>query len=160
MEPRNCKHCKGAGKFRYYGDRDSTCHCCDGRGTFDAPDFDDMLLRLTKAGRDGRRTWRASRPKYGTTVLDDRLYYVWRMARFHGGKDVTIPMMASLDVAGDPFEPELDAFASAIARRVFGSDMRGAARWTYAMTGEITDGYVDGPTFDEHKPSYEILETK
>ena len=157
---RNCKRCDGSGSIKYFGDKYSACHYCDGRGTFDAPDLNDMLMRLTKPGKDGRRAWRASRPKHGTTVLDDRLYYVWRIARFHGGKDVTLPMMASLDVAGDPFEPELDALASAIALRVFGSDMRGAARWHYALTGKVTSGYVDGPTFDEHKPADELLETK
>jgi hypothetical protein len=69
-------------------------------------------------------------------------------------------MGAMMDIGGDPFEKELDALASIIARKVFGSDARGAARWAYAMTGEVLPGFVDGPTYDEHKPADEREETK
>jgi hypothetical protein len=158
MERRNCTRCTGTGILdTTYGGCQRKCFRCDGVGTFPAPDIEAILHVLTKKGKEGRRVWKASRPhhKHGT-----RPYYVWRLARFHGGKDVTLPMGAMLDIAGDPYEKDLQAIAEAVANKVFGSAERGRARWHYAMTGKIIDGFVDGPTYDEHKPRHEYEETK
>jgi hypothetical protein len=59
------------------------------------------------------------------------------MARFHGGADVCLPMMAEMDINGDPYEPELNALAEAVARKVFGTDLAASMRWGRAL------GYVD-----------------
>lgn len=52
------------------------------------PDFNTILAACK--GRNGLRT---GKPK-GNGLFA----YVWRMARFHGGADVTMPMMASFDL--------------------------------------------------------------
>ena len=78
-----------------------------------------------------------------------------------------MPMMAGLAVHGDPFERDLDTFASALARSVFGSDLAGASRWG-ALLGYVKDvpaglpaaAYESGPVADEHKPESELLELK
>lgn len=57
-----------------------------------------------------------------------RAYYVWRMARFNGGIDMTMPMSADLVVRGDPFRAKLDALADAVAKRAFGLDMSAARK--------------------------------
>jgi hypothetical protein len=58
-----------------------------------------------------------------------RAYYVWRMARFHGGADMCMPMMAQIRCSGDPYLPELDSLADAVAKVAYGSNMRAAQRW-------------------------------
>ena len=66
-------------------------------------------------------------------VVKNRAYYVWRMARFHGGVDVTMPMAASFCVYGDPYVEELEAIADEVARENFGSNMEAAKRWGRAL---------------------------
>jgi hypothetical protein len=117
---RDCKRCNGTGRSKY---DDAECHACDGRGTFGPPD--EQAIRTAVRGRKGLR----SSPR----GLDDRAYYVWRMARFHGGADMTMPVMAALLIDGDPYQEELDALADALAREYFGSDMRAALRWGRAL---------------------------
>lgn len=103
------------------------CYACDGKGWFSPPN-EEAIRRLcfTKHGL------RSTRPRDTTETAcghSQRAYYVWRMARFHGGKDVTMPVMAALDVRGDPYVKELDALADAVAKEAFGTDKAAAVVW-------------------------------
>jgi len=102
---------------------------------------------------------RRSPPKpTGDDVLDDRAYYVWRLARFHGGADVTLPVTATVRVYEDPEKDNLDVLAHRAAARYFGTDMAGAHRWSSAMRGTaVPDGlpasaYSGGPAHDWRDP--------
>ncbi len=172
MEQRNCTSCKGAGKREtiYLALTGATiperpCHSCDGSGTFVAVDVPAILEAIK--GRKGLRT----KPPdcYGTsrTTANTRAYYVWRLARFHGGVDVTMPVMASTLIAGDPFLAELDALADAVARRVYGTDRAAAFRWANALGGSVAvpDGlpptaYACGPVLMAEKPEEEMGELR
>lgn len=159
MTTRNCTRCEGTGiKAAYtvgaYHSPAQPCNWCKGTGTFSEPNLDAILDAIR--GRKGLRTKRPD---------EDRAYYVWRMARFHGGADVTMPMTASLSVIGDPFQPELDAISEAVARRVYGTDLAAAHRWGRAlghidrdMPGLPPSAYSGGPVADENKPEEEAQE--
>lgn len=139
------------------------CPHCDGIGQFNAVDVP-ALLKLVKGRKPG--TLRSRRPD------DSRAYYVWRMARFHGGADVTMPMQARFEVSGDPYVPLLDAVAEQVARAVYGTDAAGAVRWAHAMGHEVSDAYLRGEILpasaypsgpvvtDGNKPYSEMLELR
>lgn len=142
------------GTLRVYESKWKPCMYCDGAGWFHAPD----LASLVKAVNGRKpRTLRSKRPD------DTRAYFVWRMARFHGGKDVCLPMAAGMDIAGDPYENVLDQLATIIAKAYFGSGNVGAARWQQAMYGhhnfKDVPAVIDGPVYDSDKPVEEMLET-
>lgn len=148
----DCGKCGGTGRSR---STSRPCPFCDGTGHFSSVDVP-ALLQLIK----GRKGLRSKRPD------DNRAYYVWRMARFHGGADVTMPMTASLAVAGDPYIPMLDLIADKVAKRVYGTDRAGAARWANALGMELApepglpaSAYPGGPVItDNNKPDSELLE--
>jgi len=117
-------HCSVTGQSKHYPRKESPCNRCNGAGTFDAPNF--ATIRAAIAGRKPG-TLRSSRPK------DARAYYVWRLARFHGGADITMPVMAGIEIGGDPFAKDLDALADAVAKEIFGSNLRAAYRWGKAL---------------------------
>ena len=159
-----CKHCSGAGHVLMKGFRCDdgksfpsewkTCHQCDGIGYFHCPD----IFALTDAVK-GRKAGklRSKRPD------DARAYYVWRLARFHGGADVCLPMGAEMEIGGDPYKPLLESLSKIVARAIFGSGNVGLARWQQAIYGshsykDLPD-ILDGPVYDEDKPAEEILET-
>ena len=128
---RKCESCHGTGitvreafsyEGRNYPERRSSCISCGGRGEFEEPD-----PVAIEAAIKGRKGLRSARPK------DHRAYYVWRMARFHGGVDMTMPVMASVEIHGDPFRKELDAIADNMAKKYFGSDLKAARRWGRAF---------------------------
>ena len=139
------------------------CPHCDGIGSFAAVDVPALLGRI-KGRKPG--TLRSKRPD------DSRAYYIWRMARFHGGADTTMPMTASLMVSGDPYVPLLDAIAEQVARAVYGTDLAGAVRWAHAMGHEVPDAYLRGEILpasaypggpvvtDGNKPYSEALELR
>ena len=163
-----CGNCNGAGHKLRKGftveDEDGTreypskwkiCHDCKGIGYFDAPDLRAILNAIK-----GRKpaTLRSKRPD------NNRDYYVWRLARFHGGKDVTMPMTAELMIGCDPYRTILDEFARAIASNWFGSSNYGNARWMLAMYGshdykDIPRDLGMLPTYDSDKPLSELIET-
>lgn len=111
------------------------CPYCDGGGHFTRPDVE-SLVKAVKGRKPG--TLRSKRPD------NSRAYYVWRMARFHGGADVTLPMQATFEVSGDPFVPYLDVVAEKVAQAVYGSDVAGAMRWAHAMGHEVSADYLAG----------------
>lgn len=163
-ETRTCKSCKGLGEHvspaftsegKRYPERRRRCYICGGKGTHEAPDFTAIAKAI--AGRAGKL--RSKRP------ADARAYYVWRMARFHGGADVTMPIMAGVGIHGDPFENEMGDFAAEMAKKYFGTDFAGAHRWGVAMghiqrpvPGLPASAYACGPVADTDKPIEEIHE--
>jgi len=149
MTTRTCERCKGTG-VSCLG---NTCRLCGGTGKIDPPDVEAITKAITtsRGASKGKRRFRASKPKEG----GPRAYYVWRMARFHGGADVSMPVCAMMDIEGDPFEPELDALASEVAKVVFGTDKAAAYRWANALGHDLSvpDGmpasaYPGGPVHD------------
>ena len=165
---RACTRCNGAGynlkdgfsyvtedgKHRSHPTRWEVCYCCDGVGLFHAPRPTDLIQQVK--GRKPR-TLRSKRPD------NTRSYFVWRLARFHGGKDVCLPMGADMDIAGDPYKEVLDELARLIAKAYFGSGNFGTARWQQAMYGSHSfddlPAHLDGPVHDGCKPLEEMLET-
>lgn len=160
---RTCDSCKGSGQyireaFSYEG-KDypryvRACLSCNGAGTLPTPDVQSIIKAIK-----GRKGLCSKRPK------DGRAYYVWRMARFHGGADVTMPIGAMTEIHGDPWRPELDKIADRVARKVFGSDLAAAHRWGRAlghidrdMPGLPDSAYMGGRVADADKPLEEALE--
>jgi hypothetical protein len=92
--------------------------------TFSAPVLEEIVALIK-----GRKGLRSKRPD------DQRAYYVWRLARFHGGVDVTLPVMAEMDSSSDPYKELLDIWSRAIAQRVYGSGTAGTERWHQAIYG-------------------------
>jgi len=172
-----CETCNGTGKNRYGWGR--TCYDCYGGGYF--PAVEEQLPRIlslitVSRGRDKGKL-RRSRPKPPDCKPDPidseeniaraRAYYVWRLARFHGGADVCMPVVAEMESVNDPDKAKLDAIAEAVARRAFGTDMAAAFRWGTALglcrPQDVPDGlpagaYPGGPAFGADKPLEELLE--
>lgn len=100
---------------------------------YTAPDYDSVLAAVK--GRNGIRT---TKPKENGFAA-----YVWRMARFHSGKDVTMPVMADFDLAnwaghsyvhGDKeafkkLRDAADKMADQVCIDVGVSNLVSAARW-------------------------------
>lgn len=155
METLNCTNCHGAGETEHWR-KDGTmrvCSCCDGRGTFESPD----LKQLCEAIRGRKpRTVRSKRPE------DPRAFFLWRMTRFHSGADVTLPVVATMDVDGDPFKPVLEIAAQMIAEHCTGKQSIGSARWRHAIHGEMPadPAVLDMPIFDSDKPMIERMEVQ
>ena len=147
MDERDCLRCNGTGTtfhkgFSYgdktYPDRTESCTRCKGSKVYSAPVFDTILNQITtsRGAPTGKRKFRAAFPstlKHYSCRDAARAYYVWRLARFHGGKDMTMPMTAEMVIGGDPFHKELEAMADAVAKAYFGTDMAGAKRWGRAF---------------------------
>ena len=157
----NCTRCNGTGKNKYDG---RTCYACDGKGQFPAPDYKQILKALL-VNRKGKQTFRASAPKGRETAEQKRIYYVWRLTRFHGGADVTMPVMAETCISGDPYAKELDKFAGMVAQRVYGTQMAAAYRWgsIFGAVKSVPAGlpgsaYPGGMATDENKPLEELAE--
>ena len=153
MTTRPCTKCKGTGKGSSMYPK---CVFCKGIGTFEEPNIEEILKAIK-----GRKGLRSARPK------DNRAYYVWRLARFHGGADVTMPITAMFDNEGDPYLKKLDELADAIAKRVFGTDMAAAHRWGRSLgyvqedvPGLPDSAYPGGRVADEDKPAEEAEELK
>ena len=119
-----CNRCEGSGSSRSGSGR--PCPYCEGTGTFTNPDIEGIVKSIK-----GRKGLRSKRPDGA------RAYYVWRMARFKGGADLTMPITASFEVAGDPYTPLLDVVADKVAERVYGTDRAGATRWAAALGYEV-----------------------
>jgi hypothetical protein len=111
------------------------CYCCDGRGDFPEVDTPAILAGLIASKGKNKGKIRASMvsPLRSEGITAARTYYVWRLARFHGGKDCTLPMTADMVVRGDPFKKELDTLSEQVAKASFGTDMAAAVRWGRAF---------------------------
>jgi hypothetical protein len=161
---RNCKCCEGVGTRtqrafttlagQQYPERTDPCFFCEGRGTFSEPDVRAILDAIK-----GRRGLCSKRP------ADNRAYFVWRLARWHGGADVTMPVTAWSTIHGDPYKDELNTLAETVARHVFGTDLAAAHRWGLLlghldkeMPGLPDSAYPLGRVADADKPEEEALE--
>jgi len=132
MGKRDCKRCKGKGICEpcFEGDTRTKCHACGATGFFIAPDETEIRALITATRGKNKGKLKTGMNSFKTPA---RAYYVWRMARFHGGADTTMPIMAGVLNRSDPFEPELDALADVIAKESFGSNMAAALRWGRAL---------------------------
>ena len=137
VDSRPCKSCEGSGTyfspaFTYgdhsYPDEARPCSSCKGVGHFDPIDV--AAIRKEIFSSRGKHGLKASLNSYKAS---HRGYYVWRMARFHGGADMTMPVMAGVWTHSDPFIADLDALADVVAREAFGSDLKAALRWGRAL---------------------------
>lgn len=150
-----------------------TCSTCGGLGVLPIPDFAAIFDAVTtkRGATPGGVRFRKSPPELwkqsNQGIPNRRAYYVWRMARFHGGADVTMPMMADLFCGRDAWKNELDAYASALATKVYGTDMAAAYRWAHALGGYVVapaglpaTAYPGGPVQDGNKPGFEKEELK
>ena len=155
------------GRSHDYPRRVDKCYACDGLG--DLPEPDARAICAAIAGRGGKSTTVSFLPtKLCSKRPDDRrAYYVWRLARFHGGADVTMPMCATLDNGNDPWLPELDKLADAVAKQVFGTDLAAAHRWGRAlgyldrdMPGLPDSAYSGSRVADADKPEEELDELR
>lgn len=148
MNDLSCTICKGAKTVHFdgftsvegkvYPPYDRPCTSCQGQGVFPALDeaaIKDIVTRIvaTRGKNKGRIRASMTAPFGNREAAEARAYYVWRLARFHGGKDMTLPMSADLVVRGDPFKKELDQLADTVAKHCFGTDMAAAQRWGKAL---------------------------
>ena len=135
----DCPRCEGTGTERYYARRDGSwaCRVCDGTKIV-AINVDAIQATLWTS-HGGTRRFRAS--KTSTMKATFGAEYVWRNARFHGGKDMSLPIM-SYDTVGvygivthqaRVMLRRLDEIANAVAVEAFGSNMRAARRWGQAL---------------------------
>jgi hypothetical protein len=134
-EIRNCPRCKGAGEVEdHFKGGMRECLNCKGARTYTGFDVTALVSAICATKGKNKGKIRASMT---STFSGDqnarRAYYVWRLARFHGGADVTQPMMADLALGSDPFKPELDQLADIVAKEQFGSNMRAALVWGRAL---------------------------
>ena len=164
-----CGRCKGTGIDKGYtigtcSAPDRVCYVCHGAKVL--PGFDPLPLAkgcfvLDKKTGEPRR-WKRSAPSkvqvrsQGSEAA--RVYYLWRMARFHGGADVTMPMEAISVTSGDPCVPLLDVLAESLARAIYGSDKAAAYRWGRLLKDATLPEYPPGVALSasSHQPA--ILE--
>lgn len=171
----HCTRCKGTGtRFskgftadsgKVYPDRTNPCSYCNGRGAF--PGVDVAAIGKLIQSRNGfRKSWPSKmNPCRSSDTTVRRAYYVWRLARFHGGADVTMPMTAMTVCEGDPHAKFLDLLADHVAKKVFKTDMAAAYRWRAALghSDQIPEGlpsaaYPGGEVVQGSKPAFEMLE--
>jgi len=167
-----CNRCKGTAVDNYvWNGKEHThgpCARCKATGIQSKPDFAAILDLITKKNaKTGLISFRKSKPdlKEWHDTTHGQAYFVWRMVRFHGGADVTLPMTASLCVRNDSYYDELDAFASLLAKKFMGTDMAAAYRWAGALGHSVTvpdnmpsSAYACGPVADCDKPEQELME--
>ncbi len=171
--PQPCTRCKGSGTRADYRDPTKTLPCfrCEGRGSFPGLDIPALVAHITAGKGDAKRfrkSWPSKlNPWRSKDVSVRRAYYVWRLARFHGGADVTLPMTAMTVIEGDPMAKVLDQLSDIVAKKVFGSDRAAAARWGGLLgfsnaqnePGLPAAAYAGGPVVtDGFKPDFEALE--
>lgn len=172
---RPCKRCSGTGEQKPYFSGDTrVCYVCKGRGSFDRP-ATTLILNLVLSLTKGKVAVRSARPERRPDVHGPRAYFVWRLARFHGGRDVTLPVIADMEVGSDPYKKELDELASVVAKMWFGNDTTGALRWGPLLGACTQSEAADmanrtnahplsvqscGPVVLDHKPIEEFPELR
>ena len=162
---RPCKACNGTKVYDSFFKGQISCPYCEGQGSWPEPNWKQIIQDIT-VPRKGEMAFRKSAPMLDRdTIRGSRAYYVWRLTRFHGGADVTIPVMAEMYSHYDPYQKELNDFAELIAEQVFGTSMAAAYRWGTALglinkpiDGLPATAYFSGPVADEDKPLEELAE--
>jgi hypothetical protein len=135
-----CPKCEGNRSCVGFGMHVVPCTACAGEGFFEDVYTTACQLyiheaiissRGVAAGKLKSRLSSGTRDRHiMVRQRHNRAYYVWRMARFYGGVDMSMPMTASMNCHHDPLIYELDAMANALAQKAFGSNMHAAQRWT------------------------------
>ncbi len=140
-----CKRCNGEKHIiskgftsvegEVYPDKKYPCSSCNGQGYLPEVNTQDILNRIlaTKGKSKGKLRASMISPLSKDGIEAIRAYYVWRIARFHGGKDMTMPMMADLMSRGDPYKEELDKLADKVAEQYLGTNKAAAFRWGKAL---------------------------
>lgn len=166
----NCTKCDGAGeKYSDYANFNSAtkefsggmkrCIYCNGKGTFPALDVEATVNACftTRGGKRFRKSFTSPVGRAEPQAI--RAYYVWRLARFHGGADVTMPMTAMMLIDGDPTVKQLDVIADRVARAAFGTSNAAATRWGRALGYDVPEtpglpasAYSGGPVHDGNDP--------
>lgn len=171
---RVCTRCEGVGftmsagftsvDGTVYEPYQSKCYACFTHGSMPALDIPAILAAvLNKAKTDLRSTPPSA---LRNTVAGARAYYVWRMTRFHGGVDVTMPMGAMSTAGRDAYVKELDALVDIVAERTCGTALAAAYRWGNLLAGAMpaapkdlpATAYANGPVISGDKPTDELLE--
>lgn len=91
-----CPNCRGKIQYQIFsGGRTITCDVCqDGTVTIEKQ----KIINLCLASRGKNKgLLKTSKPKKGKSSYIFGASYVWRMARFHSGQDMTMPMTATFD---------------------------------------------------------------
>jgi len=145
MSELNCTVCSGKGSILLKGftTQDGTvypaaehvCHACRGSKVFPPLDIKEILSRvIAKQGKNKNKIRAAMvSPRRDEGVYQTRAYFVWRIARFHGGEDRTMPVVADMIICGDPCKKELEDIASQLAKIFFGTDMAAVLTWGKAF---------------------------
>lgn len=129
-----CPDCKGHGEKRDILGRWSDCRTCEGSARVSV-DTDQILLAITTRKNTLYRSLPASaRDTYGAE-------YVWRMARFHGGIDTSMPVMCFYSVGCHGILRDeakavleiLDRVSEAVARTYLGTDTAAVEQWGRAL---------------------------
>jgi len=165
--PAPCTRCKGEKKVTI-GDNSYVCHSCDSTGTFPGLDIPALVKLIQTRSGEFRKSWPSKMNPWRTKdATVRRAYYVWRLARFHGGADVTMPMTAMTVISGDPYSEALDPLSDVVAKKVYGTDRAAAARWggllgfsnAQSEPGLPSSAYEGGPVVtDGVKPGFEAAE--
>ncbi|MDE2621156.1 MAG: hypothetical protein KGL54_13415 [Sphingomonadales bacterium] len=125
-----CTGCAGTGRTATILGTPAVCLDCYGAGRFAPVDLGDLRRRLT--GRNGFR--RSLSSGSAQDIASCRAYYVWRLVRFHGNIDPTMPFVAGLIARNDPFMADLDAAVTVLGREFLGARANdGAIRWGRAL---------------------------
>jgi len=168
---RECLKCKGTGVYESFKGRKEKCYYCEGKGYLPSPleqeELREILEKIT-VKRRGKTSLRKSPPnniRDRISYKGARSYAVWRLARFHGGIDVTMPVCAMTDIYYDSYKDELDEIAGKVAKIFFGTDMAAAYRWGKIMgwvddvpNGLPSTAYEGNSPILEEKPIEELLE--
>lgn len=127
-ETLTCVRCKGEKRSKIY-DIFYDCHSCDKTGIVQRPSVDSILSVIETTRGDKR-----IRSSLNSFKTEKTAYYVWRMARFHGGIDVHMPVMTfTTHSMPEPYLKFLDLFVDAVAVDNFGSHIKAALIWGNAM---------------------------
>jgi hypothetical protein len=167
----NCTKCDGKGEAfsdfanynqvtREFSPGMKACIYCQGRGTF--PELNvEAVVSACFTTRGGKRFRKSMTSPVGRASPEAvRAYYVWRLARFHGGADVTMPITAMMLIDGDPMVKMLDAISDRVALAAFGTSNAAATRWGRALGYDVPEtpglpasAYSGGPVHDGHDPN-------
>ena len=134
----NCIKCDGNGFQVLQGSKWPCDRCQD--GVF--PELKLQLRELYNLCAGTKHTLRSSKPKvsregsgFYTQALNRRAYYVWRMARYHGGQDLTHPDLAVKEIEGDPCIGDLNIVANWFAKETFGTCLAALERRQRMLSG-------------------------
>lgn len=134
MSRHRCPNCKGRGYVERFTGRRASCRICTGTGRVEI-DVDRIRQAVLSTQGPNRGKIR---------VADNGMFdvygarYVWRLARFHGGEDTSMPVMAYYHIGcgglrskeSDEVLAVLDPLVRELAREHFGTDLAAAAAWS------------------------------